>query len=979
MNYDKNSKKIIIPEGVSYIPENSFRDFKELEEVILPSTITHIGMGAFAGCSSLKKINLPEDLKIVDAFSFMGCSSLEEITFPKSLHYIDTGVFSSCINLKTLNLHDEITYIENFGLHDCHSLENFALPKNISSLGEMALSGCDSIKSIYIPSSLTSIEKGALSLMHSLEEIIVDSDNPKYVDDENIALIEKENGLLIQYAINSKKDEFQIGYYLIDEFGSYEPVYNIADFAFAGSKYLKALEIPSVCESFGPNTFLDCSNLKRLNIYHCNYGNVLLFNAFGFSPREVSSPFEEIFLEDGITTISDNINTIFKNATSVSLPSTLIQIGSNIFSSSKNLSSLMLPKGIKMISPSTFYDDTDLIFEDMGSLKAKDFNRLETKTSNNHYFQTMEKDNIKRFSLSDGTYYVKVDDLEMVKVNRKEIRALSTTSFLLEDTPDIFVQYIHKLLSVNQEYPHILNSVLHNENLKNKFLKFASDMDYNKNINKVIREILEEHYLNEDVLFNGILMQKLSTKDIITIISNMTKSLERFLKFSLSSIEVSITKYDNHLDKLVTNIPSIISYCNILEKYGHYDRFLYNPRFVLSLSNEEQELLISHYNSNLKRFLINSGVLELNNYDDVDLSDLIKFGDIIGVFSDDEIISQKACSFITEKIFLNEDDNYRIVGDNIHRIFNEIEVRNELDLEFILFFVENYKELISIEKTTSGFISRVYNAFREISKTSSSNKGEQRHLKVTVNKCKDYFLMNKFGEYLDDDNELVSLLGQYFSSVDTLKAAKLILEEAKSAPRNIFTDDNNPDLDLHGRLDNGFYYEWLPKQSLDNLVLGKYCSCCSHVEGAGAGIMRASMTLDNCQNLVIRNDLGDIIAKATLYVDKDNGYGVFNTIEGNLHYRSKKQLNKIYDSFMAGSKAFIDTYNSNNPDRKIDTIVVGNKRNILSDFFDKGMVTPPLPVINYSTFNFVIGDKIVGKYAGDAANEQKYVLTKNKK
>jgi len=979
MNYDTNSKKIIIPEGVTYIPEDCFRDFKNLEEVILPSTITHIGMGAFSGCSSLKKINLPEGLKRVDDFCFAGCSSLEEITFPKSLRYIDTGVFSSCVNLKTLNLHDDITYIDNFGLYNCHSLENFSLPKNIYCLGDMALSGCNSIKSIYIPSSLTNIGKGALALMHSLEEIIVDDDNPKYIDDEKIALIEKENGLLLQYAINSKKEEFQIGYYLVDEFGSYEPVYNIADFAFAGAKYLKALETPSVCESFGPNTFLDCPNLKRLNIYHCNYGNVLLFDAYGFFTKEVSSPFEEIFIEDGITTISDNINTIFRNATSVSLPSTLIQIGSNVFSSSKNLSSLIIPKDIKLIAPNTFSDDIKLIFEDIISLKAKDFNGLETKTSNDYYLQTRKKDNIRIFSLSDGTYYVKVVDLGMVKVNKKEIRDLSTTSFLLEDTPDIFVQYLHKLLSINQEHPYILNKVLHNENLKDKFLKFAENIDYNDDINKAIREILEENCLNEEVLFNGILMQKLSKKDIINIISNMNKSLERFLKFSLSSIEVSITKYDNHLDKLIANIPSIISYCNMLEKYGHYDRFLYNPKFVLSLSTKEQELFLSHYNSNLKRFFINSGVLELKHFDEVDLSDLIKFGRILGAFSEDKIISQRACSFITEKIFLNEDNNYKITGDNIHRIFNEIEVRNELDLEFVLFFVENYKELIAIEKTTSGFISRVYNSFRDISKSSTSNNGEQRHLKVTIDKCKDYFLINKLGEYLDDDNELVSLLGRYFSYVDTLKAAKLILEEAKWAPRNIFTADNNPDLDLYGRVDNGFYYEWLPKQSLDNLVLGKYCSCCSHVEGAGAGIMRASMILDNCQNLVIRNDLGEIIAKATLYIDKENGYGVFNTIEGNLDYRSRYQLGKIYDAFMMGAKAFMDIYNINYPDKPIDTIAVGSKRNILNDLLNKGRVIPPLPVINYSTLNFTIGKRNVGNYAGDAITAQKYVLTKNKK
>lgn len=41
--------------------------------------------------------------------------------------------------------------------------------------------------------------------------------------------------------------------------------------------------------------------------------------------------------------------------------------------------------------------------------------------------------------------------------------------------------------------------------------------------------------------------------------------------------------------------------------------------------------------------------------------------------------------------------------------------------------------------------------------------------------------------------------------------------------------------------------------------------------------MRASMILDNCQNLVIRNIEGEIIAKMTIYVNREQGYAVFNT------------------------------------------------------------------------------------------------------
>ena len=55
-------------------------------------------------------------------------------------------------------------------------------------------------------------------------------------------------------------------------------------------------------------------------------------------------------------------------------------------------------------------------------------------------------------------------------------------------------------------------------------------------------------------------------------------------------------------------------------------------------------------------------------------------------------------------------------------------------------------------------------------------------------------------------------------------------------------------------LNENYSYQWLPKQDINNFVLGKYCNCCAHIEGAGQGIMRASMALNCCQNLVIRNE-----------------------------------------------------------------------------------------------------------------------------
>ena len=172
----------------------------------------------------------------------------------------------------------------------------------------MALAKCNSIKELKIPKYLTNIEIGAISQMEQLEKIIVDMENETYLSDEEVALIDKETGAILQYAIASPKEEYTVGYLKIEiepEIFTHLLTYNILDYAFAGAKNLKVLNIPSELESIGCNTFLNCPNLKKLNIFFTPYGKILMFHIHNSFLQEPSIPFEEITLEEGITSLGE--------------------------------------------------------------------------------------------------------------------------------------------------------------------------------------------------------------------------------------------------------------------------------------------------------------------------------------------------------------------------------------------------------------------------------------------------------------------------------------------------------------------------------------------------------------------------------------------------------------------------------------------------------------------------------------------------
>lgn len=987
--YDKKSKVIVIPEGTKSINYQEFKDFKNVEEIILPSSLLAINASAFEGCTSLKKINLPESLCILENEAFKDCTSLEEITLGKNISYLSEGVFQNCKSLKRLNILGKISYIDDFALENCENLEGFDIPESATSLGELSLKGCKKIKVIHIPEKMEHIGVGALSYMDSLSQIIVDEKNDKYLSDEDIVLLSKD-GAIIQYAINCGMDNFLCGYYEVKNYyrdadgnitgyyTDYQIPYNILDYAFAGAKKLKVIDFPSEIDSIGAKSFDGCDNLKQLNIFHSTFGDSVNLSVRKSYKEEVIIPFEKIIIEDGIVNLCENLEEIFKSAKEVSLPSTLEHIGRSNFTKSKDLKEITIPFNVKTINPETFHSGITLHFADIEDIKSDDFVMLQTKTNEEIYLRNRKKDNVRIFNLKDGTYYVRVDKNDTVRVHRDEIDRLSSTSKEVKK-PEDFIIYLTDLLDLNFEVGKIISGICSSKELTSLFEKFRNDANYVKEIGEyktaqAIREVIEDSDINDEFLFSSLIMRKFDKNDIKKILENYNNSISRFFRYGTINEENEI------------NADNLIYYCDLLEKYNQNDRFLYNTVFFQSLSRVNQEILIKNFNKNIKLLLKSS--MTLNDSYGNNLSDLIKLCEALGIFSDDKVLSQKLTTFLNEKIFsqttsLGEKNEYYTVGDNIHTIFGEIDPREEVDYEFILFFIENYKELLKIEKEKSGIIARIYNSFREISKTSTSHKGSQRHLKVTTEKCINYFLSQKFEGVTKKNRKLAEFLQTYYSEPFVLNAAEMIVDQSKKAPRNIFTrvsyDENHNPIYSHKKSEDlreyqkEFSFHWLPKQDFNNLVLGKQCSCCAHILGAGAGIMRASMILDNCQNLVIRNSNDDIIAKMTLYVNKEKGYAVFNTTELNNLYSSEENKEKIYEAFLRGIESFVKEYNRNNiiPIKKVN---IGEYRNVLTKYL--GNEEELLKTPNYSAYGYYLDNSFYGTYDGDDKRKQLLVIKK---
>ena len=122
-------------EGLEKIGKAAFTGCCYLESIILPSTLTEIGVqchlesqGAFSGCTNLREVLLNEGLRKIGEYAFASCTSLQCIRLPSTLIEINNYAFKDCTNLREIELQERLPTIENRSFANCFLLERFKFP-----------------------------------------------------------------------------------------------------------------------------------------------------------------------------------------------------------------------------------------------------------------------------------------------------------------------------------------------------------------------------------------------------------------------------------------------------------------------------------------------------------------------------------------------------------------------------------------------------------------------------------------------------------------------------------------------------------------------------------------------------------------------------------------------------------------------------------------------------------------------------------
>ncbi len=143
-------KKVVLPEGCTYIGSGAFAGNNQLDTVILPSTLTAIHQEAFKGCSKIKQIILPEQVSAVNSSTFSGCTSLVRVHLPAGVSTIGDNAFSGCSSLDSIVLPKELTMIGGSAFSGVKLQDTLVIPDKVVSIGANAFANWSSLQQVTI-------------------------------------------------------------------------------------------------------------------------------------------------------------------------------------------------------------------------------------------------------------------------------------------------------------------------------------------------------------------------------------------------------------------------------------------------------------------------------------------------------------------------------------------------------------------------------------------------------------------------------------------------------------------------------------------------------------------------------------------------------------------------------------------------------------------------------------------------------------
>ena len=379
---------ITIPNSVTSIGSGAFSRCSGLTSVTIPNSVTSIGLYAFYGCSGLTAVHITDIASWCNISSasnplsyahhlYLNGEEVKDLVIPTSVTSIGGGAFYGCSGLTSINIPNSVTSIGNMAFSGCSGLTSINIPNSVTSIGNRAFSGCSGLTSITIPNSVTSIGYDAFDFCSGLTAVNI-TDLASWC---NISFGYDSNPLSYAHHLYLNGEE-------VKDLVIPNSVTSIGDRAFSGCSGLTSITIPNSVTSIGSSAFFYCSGLTSITIPNSvtSIGDWAFEKCSGLTavtiPNSVTSIGYDAFYGCSLTSVTLDSQTLLSTGyrlsyffgdevKSYTIGESIIYIGDEVCKGLDALTSVTIGEGVRSIGNRAFEDCKHLTEVRLGSNTEK--------------------------------------------------------------------------------------------------------------------------------------------------------------------------------------------------------------------------------------------------------------------------------------------------------------------------------------------------------------------------------------------------------------------------------------------------------------------------------------------------------------------------------------------------------------------------------------------------------------------------------
>ena len=207
-----------VPSTVTTIGEGAFAGNTTLQSIELPDSLREIGYNAFGDCTALISVTIPDSVTKVGPGAFKGCSALTLADLGAGISSWGSGVFNDCTSLSKVIVDEKNNYLlyYNGALYngDMSMLyqvlagrtgDSYAMPDEVKEIDTYAFWNQQNIKNVKVSPNVTKIPSYAMSSMGSVENVIL-PDSVSSIAEKAFANNTALKQVMIPASVNSIQD-----------------------------------------------------------------------------------------------------------------------------------------------------------------------------------------------------------------------------------------------------------------------------------------------------------------------------------------------------------------------------------------------------------------------------------------------------------------------------------------------------------------------------------------------------------------------------------------------------------------------------------------------------------------------------------------------------------------------------------------------------------------------------------------------------